>query len=84
MYLYQISTIFYRFHGYCFIGTVLLQVWVGILVVVPLRVHYIISLLSKYILIVISNESIIIRSLNTGYRWSATKCKMCEKSANQV
>ena len=45
---------------------VLLQVWFSILVVVPFKVHYIINLPTKHVLVAISSNSILIRSQNTG------------------
>ena len=61
------------FNGICGY-VVLLQIWVRILVVVPFRVHYVISLPYKHVLIVIGSYSIIVRNQNIGYHQSATKC----------
>ena len=53
---------------------------ISILVVATFKIHYIKSLLSKSILIVLSGDSVIIRNQNTGYHWSATKRKICKRS----
>ena len=58
--------------------------WVSILVVVPFRVHYIISLLSKNILLVLNGDFVMIISQNMGCCWSATKYEKWEKSAKCV
>ena len=50
----------------------------------PFRVHNIISLEFKCILIVKSGDFILIRSQNTGCCWSGTKYKICEKKAKKV
>ena len=76
----------FTLHWHFFYGIygciVLLQAWVGILVAKPFRVHYVIILPSKYILIVIGSDSKMIRNQNIGCHWSATKCEMYKGNAN--
>ena len=67
----ELAVFFYGTYGYA----VLLQDWSSVLVVVPFRVFYIINLPIKYVLVVISGDSIVIRSQNVGCCRSATKCK---------
>ena len=61
-----------------------LQARSSILVVVPFRVYYIISLPTKYVLVVISSNSIIISSRNTSCCWSVTNWEKCEESAKSA
>ena len=55
-----IELVFFLYGTYGY--TVSLQAQSSILVVIPFRVYYIINLLTKHILIVISSDSIMIRS----------------------
>ena len=43
---------------------VLLQAWVSILVLIPFGVYYIINLVSKYIIVAINSDCIVIRCQN--------------------
>ena len=77
MYLHCFRVFFQAIYRFA----VSLQAWVEILVVVTLKVHYIIILPSKHILIVLNGDSIMIRSQKVGCCQGVTKCKMCEEYA---
>ena len=70
----------YRAYKYA----VSLQAQSRILVIVPFRVYCIINLPTKYILVVISGDSIMIISQNTVWHQSATKCKKCKRNAKSA
>ena len=53
----------YGTYGYA----ILLQAQSSIFLVVPFRISYIIKLPTKYVLVVISSDSIMIKNQNTGY-----------------
>ena len=61
-----------------------LQVWFSILVVVPFRIYYIISLPIKHIFVVISSDFIMIRNRNASYYRSAKKCEKCKTSVKSA
>ena len=77
-----IELVFFPYGAYeC---AVLLQARSTILVVVPFRVYCIVNLPTKYVLVVISGDSIMIGSRNAGCRWSVTKWEKCEGSAKSA